>query len=88
LIISLWASLKEGHLAGATTTRYIDLNDRPTRRSADSMPAFWRIAALPLPTADHCAYQKRFGWRPEQWPNAERVSQQIFLAAFAKVNGR
>jgi len=27
--------------------------------------------------ADHSAYQKRFGWRPEQWPNAERVSQQI-----------
>jgi hypothetical protein len=52
------------------------------------MPAFWRIAALPLPTADRCAYQKRFGWRPEQWPNAERVSQEIFLAAFAKVNGR
>jgi dTDP-4-amino-4,6-dideoxygalactose transaminase len=22
-------------------------------------------------------YQKRYGWRPEQWPNAERVGQQI-----------
>ena len=27
--------------------------------------------------ADHSIYQKRYGWRPEQWPNAERVSQQI-----------
>ena len=27
--------------------------------------------------ADHSAYQKRFGWRPDQWPNAERVSRQI-----------
>jgi dTDP-4-amino-4,6-dideoxygalactose transaminase len=27
--------------------------------------------------ADHSAYQKRFGWKPEQWPNAERVSRQI-----------
>ena len=27
--------------------------------------------------ADHSAYQKRLGWKPEQWPNAERVSQQI-----------
>src|SRR6516162_817154 len=26
---------------------------------------------------DHSVYQKRFGWRPEQWPNAERVSRQI-----------
>jgi dTDP-4-amino-4,6-dideoxygalactose transaminase len=27
--------------------------------------------------ADHSVYQKRYGWRPEQWPNAERVSRQI-----------
>jgi dTDP-4-amino-4,6-dideoxygalactose transaminase len=27
--------------------------------------------------ADHSVYQKRFGWTPEQWPNAERVSQLI-----------
>ena len=26
--------------------------------------------------ADHSAYRRRFGWRPEQWPNAEKVSQQ------------
>ena len=26
--------------------------------------------------ADHSAYQKRFGWAPEEWPNAKKVSQQ------------
>jgi dTDP-4-amino-4,6-dideoxygalactose transaminase len=27
--------------------------------------------------ADHSAYQKRFNWRPEHWPVAERVGRQI-----------
>ena len=27
--------------------------------------------------ADHSVYQKRYGWRPDQWPNAERASQQL-----------
>ena len=26
--------------------------------------------------ADHPIYRQRFGWRPEQWPHAERVSRQ------------
>jgi len=26
--------------------------------------------------ADHSAYQKRFGWAPEEWPNAKKISQQ------------
>lgn len=33
--------------------------------------------------ADHSAYQKRFGWRPEEWPDAERVSQQIVSLPFS-----
>ena len=36
--------------------------------------------------ADHKVYQERFGWRPEQWPHAERVSQQtISLPLSAKM---
>ncbi|PBS11718.1 UDP-4-amino-4,6-dideoxy-N-acetyl-beta-L-altrosamine transaminase [Lysobacteraceae bacterium NML93-0792] len=29
---------------------------------------------LSLP--EHPVYQQRFGWRPEQWPNAERIGRQ------------
>ena len=37
--------------------------------------------------ADHSAYQERFGWRPEQWPNAEKVSQQtVSLPLSAKLS--
>jgi dTDP-4-amino-4,6-dideoxygalactose transaminase len=37
--------------------------------------------------AHHPVYQERFGWRPEQWPNAETVSQQtISLPLSAKLS--
>lgn len=36
--------------------------------------------------ADHPVYKQRFGWRPEQWPNAERVSRQtVSLPLSAKL---
>jgi dTDP-4-amino-4,6-dideoxygalactose transaminase len=33
--------------------------------------------------ADQPVYQKRFGWRPEEWPNAEKVSRQTISLPFS-----
>lgn len=39
--------------------------------------------------ADHRVYQERYGWRPEEWPNAEAVSRQtVSLPLSAKLSDR